>query len=112
MLKLHYARQTQRYWIERSFQEIKEQLGLHQYQVRSWVAWHHHIALTMMALHFILETQLENTEALPIMACGDVKLLMSKILKNKLDNHKCLLETIYKRNQIRRLDIIRRQKLV
>ena len=105
-------RQTQRYWIERSFQEIKEQLGHHQYQVRSWVAWHHHIALTMMALHFILETQLENTEALPIMSCGDVKLLMSKILKNKLDDYKCLLETIYKRNQIRRLDIIRRQKLV
>ena len=112
MLKQHYARQTQRYWIERSFQEIKEQLGHHQYQVRSWVAWHHHIALTMMALHFILETQLENTDALPIMSCGDVKLLMSKILKNKLDNHKSLLETIYKRNQIRRLDIIRRQRLI
>ncbi len=105
-------RQIQRYWIERSFQEIKEQLGLHQYQVRSWVAWHHHIALTMMALHFILETQLENTEALPIMSCGDVKLLMSKILKNKLDDYKVLLETIYKRNQIRHLDIIRRQRLV
>lgn len=105
-------RQTQRYWIERSFQEIKEQRGLHQYQVRSWVAWHHHVALTMMALHFILETQLENTEALPIMSCGDVKLLMSKILKNKLDDYKVLLETIYKRNQIRHLDIIRRQKLV
>jgi SRSO17 transposase len=105
-------RQTQRYWIERSFQEIKEQLGLHQYQVRSWVAWHHHVALTMMALHFILETQLENTEALPIMSCGDVKLLMSKILKNKLDDYNVLLETIYKRNQIRHLDILRRQRLI
>ena len=105
-------RQTQRYWIERGFQEIKEQLGLHQYQVRSWVAWHHHIALTMMALHFILETQLENTEALPIMSCGDVKLLMSKILKNKLDDYEVLLKTIYKRNQIRHLDIVRRQTLV
>lgn len=49
-------RQMQRYWIERGFQEIKEQLGLHQYQVRGWRAWQHHIALTMMALHFILET--------------------------------------------------------
>ena len=105
-------RQTQRYWIERSFQEIKEQLGLHQYQVRSWVSWHHHVALTMMALHFILETQLENTDALPIMSCGDVKLLMSKILKNKLDDHQILHETIYKRNEIRHLDIIRRQRLI
>ena len=48
-------RQMQRYWIERGFQEVKEQIGLHQYQVRGWKAWQHHIALTMMALHFILE---------------------------------------------------------
>jgi hypothetical protein len=27
-------RQMQRYWVERAFQEIKEQIGLHQYQVR------------------------------------------------------------------------------
>ncbi len=32
-------RQMQRYWIERGFQEIKEQIGLHQYQVRGWRAW-------------------------------------------------------------------------
>jgi len=78
-------RQMQRYWIERGFQEIKEQLGLHQYQVRGWKAWQHHIALTMMALHFILETQIENAEKLPLMSCGDVKLMLGNILKNKLE---------------------------
>ncbi len=102
-------RQMQRYWIERAFQEIKEQIGLHQYQVRGWQAWHHHIALTMMALHFILETQIENAENLPLMSCGDVKLMLGNILKNKLDEPEILMETIHQRHKVRRDDILRRR---
>ncbi len=100
-------RQMQRYWIERAFQEIKQQIGLHQYQVRGWKAWQHHIALTMMALHFILETQLENAEALPLMSCGDVKLLLGNILKNKLDEPEILMQTIHQRHKVRQKDILR-----
>jgi SRSO17 transposase len=100
-------RQMQRYWIERAFQEIKEQIGLHQYQVRGWRAWQHHIALTMMALHFILETQVENAENLPLMSCGDVKLMLGNILKNKLDEPEILMETIYQRHRVRQKDILR-----
>ena len=33
-LKTALYRQMQRYWIERAFQNVKKQLGLHQYQVR------------------------------------------------------------------------------
>jgi len=102
-------RQMQRYWIERGFQEIKEQIGLHQYQVRGWKAWQHHIALTMMALHFILETQIENAENLPLMSCGDVKLMLGNILKNKLDEPEILMQTIHQRHKVRRDDILRRK---
>ena len=102
-------RQMQRYWIERGFQEIKEQIGLHQYQVRGWKAWQHHIALTMMALHFILETQVENAENLPLMSCGDIKLMLGNILKNKLDEPEILMQTIHQRHKVRRDDILRRK---
>lgn len=105
-------RQMQRYWIERSFQEIKEQIGLHQYQVRGWRAWQHHIALTMMALHFILETQIENAENLPLMSCGDVKLMLANILKNKLDEPEILMETIHQRHRVRHKDIVRRKQFL
>ncbi len=105
-------RQMQRYWIERGFQEIKEQLGLHQYQVRGWRAWHHHLALTMMALHFILETQIENAESLPLMSCGDVKLMLGNILKNKLDEPEILMQTIHQRHRVREKDILRRRQLL
>jgi hypothetical protein len=102
----------QRYWIERGFQEIKEQLGLHQYQVRGWRAWHHHIALTMMALHFILETQIENAESLPLISCGDVKLMLGNILKNKLDEPEILMQTIHQRHRVRKKDILRRRQFL
>jgi SRSO17 transposase len=105
-------RQMQRYWIERGFQEIKEQLGLHQYQVRGWKAWQHHIALTMMALHFILETQIENAENLPLMSCGDVKLMLGNILKNKLDEPEILMQTIHQRHRVREKDIVRRRQFL
>jgi SRSO17 transposase len=105
-------RQMQRYWIERGFQEIKEQIGLHQYQVRGWRAWQHHIALTMMALHFILETQIENAENLPLMSCGDVKLMLGNILKNKLDEPEILMETIHQRHRVRQKDIVRRRQFL
>jgi len=105
-------RQMQRYWVERAFQEIKEQIGMPQYQVRGWRAWHHHIALTMMALHFILETQLENAESLPLMSAGDVKLLLAKILKNRLDEPEILMETIHQRHRVRQADILRNRPLL
>jgi hypothetical protein len=105
-------RQMQRYWIERAFQEIKEQIGLAQYQVRGWRAWQHHIALTMMALHFILKTQMENASTLPLMSCGDVKLMLGNILKNKLDEPKILMETIHQRHKVRQIDILRRKQFL
>jgi SRSO17 transposase len=111
-LEVALFRQMQRYWIERAFQEIKEQIGLAQYQVRGWRAWQHHIALTMMALHFILETQIENAENLPLMSCGDIKLMPANILKNKLDEPEILMQTIHQRHQIRRNDILRYRQLL
>ena len=104
-------RQMQRYWVERAFQEIKEQLGMAQYQVRSWRAWHHHIALTMMALHFILETQIQAREALPLLSCADVKLMLARILKNKLDEPDGLSQAIEFRHRQRQSDIVRRLRI-
>lgn len=104
-------RQMQRYWVERAFQEIKEQLGMAQYQVRSWRAWHHHIALTMMALHFIPETQVAEKEVLPLLSCGDVKLMLARILKNKLDEPEGVSKAIELRHKQRRSDITRRLRI-
>jgi SRSO17 transposase len=98
-------RQMQRYWVERAFQDVKEQLGLHQYQVRSWIAWYHHVALTMMALHFILQTRIEQKEDLPLLSCPDVKIMLAKTLSNKLNTQHGIALAIEKRHRQRQADI-------
>lgn len=42
-----------RHEIEEVFARAKGQVGLAQYEVRSWVGWHHHMTLCMLALWFL-----------------------------------------------------------
>ncbi len=46
---------AQRHRIEQMLQEGKGQTGLGHYEVRSWVGWHHHMTLALLALWFLLE---------------------------------------------------------
>ena len=49
-----YARvHGQRHGIEELLEEGKEEVGLDEYEVRSWVGWHHHMTLTLLALWFL-----------------------------------------------------------
>ena len=41
--------QCSRYWVERCFDDCKNELGMSGYQVTGWLAWQHHMALVMMA---------------------------------------------------------------
>ncbi len=51
--------QGQRFFIEHTYKEGKNQVGLGDYQVRSWQAFHRHIALCMMALNFLMEIRMD-----------------------------------------------------
>jgi SRSO17 transposase len=104
-------RQMQRYWVERAFQNVKEQLGLHQYQVRSWKAWYHHIALTLMALHFILEVQKEYKEEMPLLSVPDIKLVFAKKLSNNLNSDEGLIHALNVRHKQRYDDMQKHSKV-
>jgi SRSO17 transposase len=43
----------QRHWIEASFQAGKSEVGLGDYEVRSWRGWHHHMTMSLLALWFL-----------------------------------------------------------
>ncbi len=58
-------RHMQRYWVERSFEDAKSEVGMDEYQVRTWRAWHHHMALTMLALLFLLIQRIIHQEEVP-----------------------------------------------
>jgi len=49
--------QSSRYWIERAFQDAKGNCGMAEYMVRNWNAWHHHMALVMLAMLILLSYQ-------------------------------------------------------
>lgn len=42
-----------RHGIEEGFGEAKGQVGLAHYELRSWIGWHHHMTLSMLALWFL-----------------------------------------------------------
>ena len=44
---------AERHRIERVFEEAKGETGLAHYEVRSWVGWHHHMTLSLLALWFV-----------------------------------------------------------
>jgi SRSO17 transposase len=45
---------SERHRVEEVLQEGKGEVGLGQYEVRSWVGWHHHITLSLLALWFLI----------------------------------------------------------
>jgi SRSO17 transposase len=45
---------SHRHDIEQLFQAAKGEAGLDHYEVRSWIGWHHHVALSMLALWFLM----------------------------------------------------------
>ena len=75
--------QSQRYWVERSFQDGKGEAGLDHDQARGWFSWHHHMALVAMALLFMLEERLALHEHLPLLSCADITRLLAEILPRR-----------------------------
>jgi SRSO17 transposase len=53
LLKLGQVRAA-RWTIEEDIQSAKAECGLDEYETRGWVGWHHHTALSMLALTFLV----------------------------------------------------------
>jgi hypothetical protein len=75
--------QAQRYWIERTFEDAKGECGMADYEVRGWKAWHHHMALVLLAQSFLLDERILNREDLPLLSCSDMVELLSATLPSK-----------------------------
>lgn len=75
--------QGQRYWVERALQNGKQEVGLSDYQVRGWRAWHHHMALSMLAMLFMLEQRLVHQDTHPLLSCADIRTLLSHFLPRR-----------------------------
>lgn len=65
--------QSQRYWVERNFDDGKNELGMSDYQVRKWKGWHHHHAIVLMAMLFMLKEQIDKEIEYPLMSLADAR---------------------------------------
>jgi len=75
--------EAQRFFIEHAFEEAKSEVGMAEYQVRGWLAWHHHMALVMMALLFITKQRMLHQEDSPLLSCHDIKVLLAYFLPKR-----------------------------
>ena len=97
--------QAQRYWVERCFDDAKNELGMSDYQVRKWQGWHHHHALVMMASLFILTQRLAHGEAFPLMSVRDARLLIVARLFGTDDDVEKRFEQMLTRHEKRQQSI-------
>ena len=75
--------QTQRYWIERAFQDAKSELGMADYEVRGWPGWHHHMAMVCLALLFTVQEREALRQEFPLLTVRDMVELLEIYLPRR-----------------------------
>ena len=99
--------QMQRFWVEHSLKDAKSEVGMAEYQVRTWRAWHHHLTLTMLALLFMLQQKDRHQEETPLLSCPDIRFILAQTLPQRVVSKADLLDVIKQRHQRRQYDLDR-----
>jgi len=97
--------QSQRFWIERAFQDCKGELGMADYQVRKYIAWYHHQALFFMAMDYVNELKSKHQQRTPLLSVRDVRLLMIAQLTDDGVRMEKEVKDLLKRHKQRKKDI-------
>lgn len=109
--KAQYAYfQCGRYWVERSFDDAKNELGLSGYQVRKWIAWQHHQSLTMMACLYMLNLKVARKPEYELMSLRDTRIMIIAHLFSDEKTEAILHDQMLDRHKKRKRDIDRYYK--
>ena len=96
--------QAQRFFVEHSFRESKQILGLDQFQTRKWKSWHHQAALNFMVSSFLLKEKLLNKEEIPLLTGRDIMdFMIFKFYQSMTDDK--ILNQLKERHRKRQADI-------
>ena len=100
--------ERQRFWIEHAFGDAKSEFGLAHYEVRTWVGWHRHMTLCMMAALFSLGERMRESKKIPMLSTRDLRTIMAELIMHPdLDRDK-VYEVIADR-QMQRWESIRKR---
>lgn len=111
-LALLVRKHATRYWIERAFQDGKTSVGMADYQARGWLAWHHHMALVILAMLFMLRQRIEHADTIELLSCQDIVELLNIYLPRADRSKEAVLRNIQRRHMKRRaaMESARRKK--
>ena len=93
--------QAARHFVERAFEDAKGACGMADYQVRGWQAWHHHMALVMVALMFLAKERMAHRETADLLSCNDLVEIMRHKLPSKIQTDDDLVASIVDRHRRR-----------
>jgi SRSO17 transposase len=97
--------QAQRYFVERSFQETKGQAGMSEYQVRGWLAWHHHMAMVMMSMYFVLSEKIRFADQYPLLSAYDARQFIIHTYASKINSIEDVIIQMENRHRQRKMAI-------
>lgn len=86
-----------RYWIEDCFERAKGEVGLADYETRSWDGWHHHITLSLLALWFLVQEQRRLKGKTPAMTLQQAREAIAELLRNPEADAEALAERVTRR---------------
>ena len=66
--------------IEASFKRGKGEVGMDEYQVRTWEGWHHHMALSLLAVWFLIGETHRGQQWTPALTLPQVRYGLSVLL--------------------------------
>src|SRR5215831_3105528 len=66
--------------IEASFRRGKSEAGMDAYQVRTWEGWHHHMALTLIAVWFLINETHRGQQLTPALTLPQLRYGLSLLL--------------------------------
>jgi len=69
-----------RWPVELTFEQGKQEVGLEDYEVRSWQGWHHHMVMVMLAHHFLVWVRVAWNDQAPALTLNQVRLLLTSVL--------------------------------
>lgn len=83
-----------RWPIETCFEDGKQLVGMGDYQVRSWIGWHHHMTMCILAHFFLVRLKLRLGDKAPALTLPQVKLLLTGVLPKREFDREWVLEVL------------------
>lgn len=90
-----------RWPIETMFEQAKQYLGLNEYETRSWLGWHHHMTLAILAFGFLARCALLLKPDAPALTLPQIVELFAVVLPKKVfDKTAAIAHLYYKQRRI------------